>query len=107
MDTTEITTCGGVSILTALLPTLLFLASEALPYISEKHKCNGILQTVVCAITHLINKEPCSTEEIADAIARFTPTNSPINSPTNIRVETNNIEAGQTPHNSPVPDEQV
>ena len=103
MDTTEMTTCGGVSILTALLPTLLFLASEALPYISEKHKCNGILQTVICAITHLINKEPCSTEEIADAIARFTPTNSP----TNISVETNNIEAGQTPHNSPVPDEQV
>ena len=103
MDTTEMTTCGGVSVLTALLPTLLFLASEALPYISEKHKCNGILQTVVCAITHIVNKEPCSTEEIADAIARFTPTNSP----TNISVETNTNEAGQTPHNSPVPDEQV
>ena len=103
MDTTEMTTCGGVSVLTALLPTLLFLASEALPYLSKKDKCNGILQTVICAITHIVNKEPCSTEEIADAIARFTPTNSP----TNISVETNNTEAGQTPHNSPVPDEQV
>ena len=94
MDTTQIAECSGISVMLAILPTLGLIVSEVLPYISKSDKCNGLLQTAICAVKHLINKEPCSTEEIIEAIQRFTPTNSP-------RV-LNSDEAGQTPNNSPV-----
>tara|TARA_R110000824_G_scaffold5516_1_gene25486 strand:+ start:1789 stop:2064 length:276 start_codon:yes stop_codon:yes gene_type:complete len=67
LSTEDYGACGGVSIALAVLPTLAFLISELLPYISEKHKCNGILQTILCGIKHLINKEPCGAEELAAA----------------------------------------
>ena len=39
-----------------------------MPYIHKKDKCNGLLQTLICSIKHLVNKEPCSSEEIEDVI---------------------------------------
>ena len=98
MDTTQIAECSGISVMLAILPTLGLIVSEVLPYISKSDKCNGLLQTAICAVKHLINKEPCSTEEIIEAIQRFTPTNSPTNSSRVL----NSDEAGQTPNNSPV-----
>tara|TARA_R110001592_G_scaffold121267_3_gene326654 strand:+ start:914 stop:1213 length:300 start_codon:yes stop_codon:yes gene_type:complete len=94
MDSTQVAECSGISVLLAILPTIGLIISEILPYIGKDKKCNGLLQTAICAIKHLINKEPCSVEEIQEAIERFTPNNSP-------RVLNSN-EAGQTPNNSPV-----
>lgn len=93
METTDYAQCGGISIALAILPTVGLLVSELLPYLHKSDKCNGILQTILCGIKHLINKEPCSAEEITEAIARITPLNSP---------RTNNLNAGDTPANSPV-----
>ena len=58
-SSTDIAECGGVSIALALLPTVGLFISELLPYINKKGKCNGILQTTLCFMKHLINKEPC------------------------------------------------
>ena len=91
-NTNDIAECGGFSIVLAFLPTFLLFISEVLPYIHKNDKCNGILQTVVCAVKHIINKEPCSAEEITDAIARITPNSSP---------RINNVNAGRTPIHTP------
>jgi len=68
LQTEQLAECGGISIALAILPTIAFLISEALPYISKKDKCNGVLQTCLCALQHIIKKEPCSSEEIEHAI---------------------------------------
>ena len=65
LTTEDYGACGGVSIALAVMPTIAFLISEMLPYINDKHKCNGVLQTILCGIKHLLNKEPCGAEELA------------------------------------------
>lgn len=67
-STNDIAECGGVSIAVALLPTVGLFISELLPYLHKKEKCNGILQTIMCFMKHLINKEPCNEEEIQNVI---------------------------------------
>ena len=67
-DTTDYAECGGISIALALLPTLGLLISELLPYIHKSDKCNGLLQTAVCAIQHIIRREPCSMADVQQAV---------------------------------------
>ena len=93
METSQYAECGGISIALAILPTLGLIISELLPYLHKSDKCNGLLQTAVCAIQHIINKEPCNAEDIQQVIQNFTPQNSP---------RTNTTDAGHTPPNSPV-----
>ena len=102
METSQYAECGSISIALAILPTIGLIISEILPYISKSDKCNGLLQTLICAIKHIVNKEPCSSEDIQQVIQNFTPTNSPRN-----LTETNNFHAGETPLNSPVDNDLV
>tara|TARA_R110002124_G_scaffold175519_5_gene343313 strand:+ start:4822 stop:5076 length:255 start_codon:yes stop_codon:yes gene_type:complete len=67
-STNDIAECGAVSITIALLPTIGLFISELMPYLNKKEKCNGIIQTFMCFMNHLINKEPCNTEEIQNVI---------------------------------------
>tara|TARA_R110000803_G_scaffold71950_1_gene135384 strand:+ start:354 stop:617 length:264 start_codon:yes stop_codon:yes gene_type:complete len=73
-ETTDIAECGGISIALAILPTLGLFISEILPYLHKTDKCNGILQTLVCMLKRIINKEPCSADEIEQAITNITAT---------------------------------
>jgi len=68
LTTEDYGACGGVSLILALLPTIGLIISELMPYIHKKDKCNGLLQTLICGIKHIVNKEPCNSEEIVDVI---------------------------------------
>ena len=50
IETEDYAECGGISILLAILPTLAFLVSEVLPYLHKNDTCNGIVQTLMCAL---------------------------------------------------------
>ena len=92
-ETTDYFECGGISLVVAFLPLLGLFVSEVLPYIHKSDSCNGITQTLICGIKHLINKEPCSAEDLNIIIQNFTPNSSP---------RVNAVNAGRTPPNSPV-----
>tara|TARA_R110002124_G_C8973954_1_gene515582 strand:- start:7633 stop:7908 length:276 start_codon:yes stop_codon:yes gene_type:complete len=70
-ETTDIAECGGISIALAILPTVGLFISEILPYLHKTDKCNGILQTITCMIKRIIYKEPCSAEEVTDALTNI------------------------------------
>lgn len=96
METSQYAECGGISIALAILPTVGLIISELLPYLHKSDKCNGLLQTAICAIQHIVNKEPCNAEDIQQVIQNFTPQNSPRNT------ENAGSTPIHTPPNSPV-----
>ena len=64
LELEDIAGCGGISLIISIMPTMALIISEILPYVKEKNKCNGIIQTIVC----LLGKNECISIDSIDDI---------------------------------------
>ena len=68
-DTETIGACGASLVGGAVIPTLLLIISEVMPFLNNKEKNNGIIHIGLCLMKKIINKEwGCSSEEVSETI---------------------------------------